>query len=144
MNTILTNNNLYGKKPNWDHYEIFGSRMIRLLNTIKHAEKNIIVTAHPAMIKNDVSGALFVGPSIKGRKSLDPLKQTFDEVYIANVEVVKGERVYSLQTVGNEYTCAKSRLAGSAGLLDIKEVPDYSYLISKIKEGEKKGGSLSN
>jgi len=139
MAEVQTMNHSYGKPASWPEYAVFGQRMVRFLNLVKHAKKHIILTAHPDLVKNDVTGALFVGPSVIGKASVPPLKQVFDEIYIAKVKKLEGKLAYVLQTVGDEYCCAKSRLASTMHLLAEEEAPDYASLVAKLVPKEGKG-----
>ncbi len=88
-----------------------------------------ILTAHPDVMKDDVTGKTFATPMITGKlKGRIPL--LFDEVYYADaVESSKGTEWHLITRKTSMYD-ARTRL-GREGRFDLREKPDIKYLLEK-------------
>lgn len=91
---------------------------------------DVIITAHPDVNKDDVTGKMFVGPLVTGQlKTRLPL--LFDEMYyLMTIQNKEGGIDRALLTQPNGTAKAKTRL-GMKGRFDVFEKPDIKNLIKK-------------
>lgn len=92
--------------------------------------KHVVLTAHEQTVQDGITGEILVLPLVVGKQLPSQIGMFFDEVYRTQVGKDKdGNPVYQLITRGDTRFAAKSRL----GVLDTKEVPNFSAIMAKIK-----------
>jgi hypothetical protein len=102
--------------------------MVKLLMTLPC---DVIFTAHPVKTKDDVTGKMFIGPSVTGRLK-ETLPLLFTEIYAAVTNATAGGINYQLLTRNDGLYMARTRL-GKGGIFDTYEKPDIKSLLKKAK-----------
>lgn len=88
------------------------------------------------MVKDDITGAMKLGPMMPGSKLGNQIPYFYDEVFHLGIgkDQASGKLFRYLQTQPDVQAVAKDR----SGTLDFYEKPDASYIINKILSGVQK------
>lgn len=123
------------KTTEYSDWKSFADNMLDFFMRLIGTGKHVVLTAHTEVTKDEISGRVYRWPYIMGNMTGKRLNNIIDEVYYAQVEKAKGERVYSeyslLTRAGSSYH-AKSRI----GVLDDMEVPDFEVIMRKVQNLE--------
>lgn len=103
--------------------------MTRLIRAYRDLPKNVYMSAKQERVKDDVSGAMYFGPSAPGQKISQQLPYFFDEVFALHVwKDEDGEIKRALQTGRDNQYEAGDR----SGALEFIEPADLSVIYNKI------------
>lgn len=113
------------------------SWMRNFLAVINGYDKHVVVIAHEEMLKDEITGEVWIRPLVVGKKLPQEMPLFFDEVYRSVATKSRqpdADVSYNILTKASEKYICKSRL----GVLKDVEVADYKSIMNKIKGGDKK------
>jgi hypothetical protein len=127
------------KKLTKDPRKAYGEmqdQMTALIRAFRDLPKNVYMSAKQGKVKDDVTGAIFFGPSAPGQKTAEALPFFFDEVFaLHNWKDAEGNFQSALQTRRDAQYEAKDR----SGALAAAEPPHLGNIRAKIINTTKQG-----